>query len=560
MCLLLRLPTSLLRLTLHLWLLYMLLCGPPLPSLQAQWKNVPVVSGPFMQLSSTQPSLIPYFQQLVNSTREFAYGKLSPLRLDVALFCHHGHGDYAPIYPCSLTPMLPLTPTPQFPLAASLGKRKAAQIEEEEPPAKLKIRIPPLKVLVGLAKVEAEAGVDVLTQVYGTAHVREIVNMWGAMRILANEDREEQQSLSNNSQEGKRKCRRKGKGPVGWRKDSDGGPKVMLRAGELLSRLLTVFGSKGHDALEVVLAVPMAQTSSERWDTAAKNEPYISMKKLAMKYNTAENTFKDWVHHGHRFNVYPTDHSSSGNENLYYKDLCAFRHYISGCSLGYIQTLNLQYYTPYDVETNNQDKVTKQQRDYTAKAPVATGLEDLESKLCTQHSRGKNKSKSYVEANRSSWADRLLMIKDANGKLMSLAFTVLEQYHQGLEDAIDLIYVVLPGELKEEDSTGENYKYLKGTYCPKGTHPNQLCKDHNWKCNITQQGSHQSAEILKNPARYTLLTRQFTDLFEYLRVALKEFLPEDTVKLSFYVEKLLLHASSPCYPFGGFVINLNVCT
>ncbi|KAJ7893394.1 hypothetical protein B0H14DRAFT_3427473 [Mycena olivaceomarginata] len=54
---------------------------------------------------------------------------------------------------------------------------------------------------------------------------------------------------------------------------------------------------------------------------------------------------------------------------------------------------------------------------------------------------------------------------------------------------------------------------------------------------------------------YALLAEAFTDLFEFLH--LKEYLPEDTVELSFYAEQIPLQASSPCYHFGGFVINLN---
>ncbi|KAJ7691440.1 hypothetical protein B0H17DRAFT_935070, partial [Mycena rosella] len=37
-------------------------------------------------------------------------------------------------------------------------------------------------------------------------------------------------------------------------------------------------------------------------------------------------------------------------------------------------------------------------------------------------------------------------------------------------------------------------------------------------------------------------------------------LPEDYDELSIYVEALLLDAASPCYPFGGFVINISACT
>ncbi|KAJ7646270.1 hypothetical protein DFH06DRAFT_898236, partial [Mycena polygramma] len=100
----------------------------------------------------------------------------------------------------------------------------------------------------------------------------------------------------------------------------------------------------------------------------------------------------------------------------------------------------------------------------------------------------------------------------------------------------------------------------KGHTAPTDVHPDKLRKDHGGRVNIRGRTPHQSKEILDNPGEYALLAEAFTDLFEFLRVALKEFLPEDTMELSMYAEELPLHASSPCYPFGGFVINLSSCT
>jgi len=40
----------------------------------------------------------------------------------------------------------------------------------------------------------------------------------------------------------------------------------------------------------------------------------------------------------------------------------------------------------------------------------------------------------------------------------------------------------------------------------------------------------------------------------------KEYLPEDYDELSMFVEHLPLDASSPCYPFGGYVVNVRSCT
>jgi hypothetical protein len=157
--------------------------------------------------------------------------------------------------------------------------------EEEEPSTKVKIKIPLLNKL-GKSKVYTGGGGGAAGAGGGGGRRADCPRKGDGVQVGGDEDigampchdascshcnpgdedeqgdEEELQSSSNNSQEGKRKRGRKGKGRVGWREDADGGPKVTQRAGELLSRLLTVFGSKGCEALDAVLAGPTAQTSA----------------------------------------------------------------------------------------------------------------------------------------------------------------------------------------------------------------------------------------------------------------------------------------------------------
>ncbi|KAJ7024503.1 hypothetical protein C8F04DRAFT_892251, partial [Mycena alexandri] len=99
----------------------------------------------------------------------------------------------------------------------------------------------------------------------------------------------------------------------------------------------------------------------------------------------------------------------------------------------------------------------------------------------------------------------------------------------------------------------------KGTNAPDNAHPDNVRRDHKGRVNFEQRNAHRSKDM-KNVEQYAILVEAYTDFFELLRVALKEYLPDDYDELSIYVEQLPLDASSPCYPFGGFVINLSACT
>ncbi|KAJ7626890.1 hypothetical protein FB45DRAFT_749998, partial [Roridomyces roridus] len=97
-----------------------------------------------------------------------------------------------------------------------------------------------------------------------------------------------------------------------------------------------------------------------------------------------------------------------------------------------------------------------------------------------------------------------------------------------------------------------------GDGAPDG-HPYELRKDHNGRCNLEQRQPHRSKDM-NNVEQYNAMVEAFTDIFELVRDALKEYLPDEYDQLSIYMEHLPLDASSPCYPLGGFVLNVRVCT
>ncbi|KAJ7667363.1 hypothetical protein B0H17DRAFT_1251658 [Mycena rosella] len=209
----------------------------------------------------------------------------------------------------------------------------------------------------------------------------------------------------------------------------------------------------------------------------------------------------------------------------------------------------------------NRNTWTENQRAKAAMAP----LNEL-------HAGGKVKPGKYVEINTSILEDKPLYIRDANGKLLSLALRVPEHIKKAIEDAILHIQAAMPGEFKDEDSRRAMFKYLSchytwyarfaenGSGAPADVHPNNLRKEGEGRVNFTQRFPHQSKDILEHRHGFLLLAQAYENFFEFLRPKLAHLLPEDYESLSIYCDALPLGANSPAAPFGGFVINLNVCT
>lgn len=57
-----------------------------------------------------------------------------------------------------------------------------------------------------------------------------------------------------------------------------------------------------------------------------------------------------------------------------------------------------------------------------------------------------------------------LYIQDVNGKLLSLTMTAPDHIKKDLQDAIMLIQALMPGELKDENSSRESFKFLSCHY------------------------------------------------------------------------------------------------
>ncbi|KAJ7838403.1 hypothetical protein B0H13DRAFT_1911874 [Mycena leptocephala] len=190
------------------------------------------------------------------------------------------------------------------------------------------------------------------------------------------------------------------------------------------------------------------------------------------------------------------------------------------------------------------------QRNIAEVAPLATSIDDLRAKL-------QDRQEGYVEVNSDViQPDEALFIRDLNDKLLALLFKVPDEYREGLKAAVDHINTVLEGEFKDADSREEAFKYLslhyswyaryaeQGHSAPKDVHCNKSRKTKRGRVNMTQRTPHPSKNMVDKPGEYAVLATAFTDFFELLHVSLESLLPDDTDELSMYVEELPLHASS----------------
>ncbi|KAJ6480031.1 hypothetical protein C8R47DRAFT_961149, partial [Mycena vitilis] len=100
----------------------------------------------------------------------------------------------------------------------------------------------------------------------------------------------------------------------------------------------------------------------------------------------------------------------------------------------------------------------------------------------------------------------------------------------------------------------------QGDGAPDDVHPDNLRKKGKGKSNLSQRGPRESQELRLNKEEYLRIADAFTDFFDLVRVAFKLYLGIQYDKVSMFAETLPLGASSPAYPFSGFVLNIGSCT
>ncbi|KAJ7621642.1 hypothetical protein DFH06DRAFT_1341263 [Mycena polygramma] len=229
--------------------------------------------------------------------------------------------------------------------------------------------------------------------------------------------------------------------------------------------------------------------------------------------------------------------------------------------------------TPSPVNSKTTEVFTTAQRLLAEGAEVVQSLQDLE-KMILDENRYTEDVPPYIEI-KGSIVDSttVLRIEDPEHKLLNELFTLPPELRQRLEDAIALIQAAMPGKWKDDTSLRELYSYLschytwyarfgeKGHDAPQDAdHMNNVQRDDGARVNFGGRIPHESREMLDNLPEFAILADAYSDIFDYIRIVLQERSPDEYEGLRIFADVLPMNASSPAYPFGGFVLNLRAST
>jgi hypothetical protein len=159
-----------------------------------------------------------------------------------------------------------------------------------------------------------------------------------------------------------------------------------------------------------------------------------------------------------------------------------------------------------------------------------------------------------------------------------------------LDKLQNIIKMFMPDRFKEVDSEVEGYTFdsirfdlynrfaekvgllhpslhhlhftqlYQGTGAPPDVHPNYLYREGATKVNHSQRIPHVSEIIRAQPEEYEALINALRDICGYIETILSKHLPKEYHSLRVLLEQLPLADRPTTYPFGGFVLNIQVCT
>ncbi|KAJ7021638.1 hypothetical protein C8F04DRAFT_1313727 [Mycena alexandri] len=219
------------------------------------------------------------------------------------------------------------------------------------------------------------------------------------------------------------------------------------------------------------------------------------------------------------------------------------------------------------------DEWTRQQRLIGKDADMCEDMDELEEMMGVLHEEDGQEPSRYIGVPSNILDGHALRIEDCKGKLLAEVFTLPPELLKRLQDSIALLEAAFPGEWKDDDSRRELYAFLschfswyarygeKGHQAPQDAkHMNNVQQDHGGRTNFTQRIPHESKEMLQNLKEYSTLADAYADIFEYIRTVLEKRHPHAYEQISMYCDILPMNATSPAYPFGGFVVNIRVGT
>ncbi|KAF9037979.1 hypothetical protein BJ165DRAFT_1531881 [Panaeolus papilionaceus] len=208
------------------------------------------------------------------------------------------------------------------------------------------------------------------------------------------------------------------------------------------------------------------------------------------------------------------------------------------------------------------------------RAHLASSIEDAEEQLNSFLSAGYRHSPSdYVQITPEILTGRRLRINGKDGSFLAALLPDLpEDLRKNLLNAIKTTF--FDQEVRHTSSCEkiENFSSLhfvwynryslQGDNAEPGEHPVEYERrqQKNKKCGTPQTMPRISTETQHNLEEYTTLCDVLDPVFEWLYGAIKHVIPGEIQLIARLAEDLPGGGQSPALPFGGFVINFNVCT
>ncbi|KAF8952215.1 hypothetical protein BDZ97DRAFT_1931131 [Flammula alnicola] len=230
---------------------------------------------------------------------------------------------------------------------------------------------------------------------------------------------------------------------------------------------------------------------------------------------------------------------------------------------------------PRNSDAETRFEFTQRERERFRKHAVTpTSLEDLSIKLKKNLEMGQRKSSNdIIRITPKLLNGTILKIKDKNGDVVVVVDPTMPSGMRGrLPDRLSLTF---SDDFKWTDTAAEgisnrfptchcdNYnRYsVQGDDADDNEEPVAYAREGNTrKYNTSQFIPRASKEMQKTPEQHRHLYEAFEDVLRWQSSELKSLLPDTYATLAKFSDTLPGNDHSPAYPFGGFVLNLNVAT
>ncbi|KIM35959.1 hypothetical protein M413DRAFT_32093 [Hebeloma cylindrosporum] len=218
-------------------------------------------------------------------------------------------------------------------------------------------------------------------------------------------------------------------------------------------------------------------------------------------------------------------------------------------------------------------RYTQKERGHVENATNCTSLEDFQEKIIHQLSSGaKSNHRQYIKLSHENLEGQRIHVNDKNGDIMFIVIPDMpDNIRNPLLNDLELAHPEVIQDIDSKEGGDKtkfqhiHYQYwnryhVNGNGAPSDVDPAALKRAGAKRFNTAQITPRTSTELQQNCHSYEQLQISLERLFQWLRATLEQLLPQEYEILSQYCDILPGDGIAPAYPFGGWVINLNVST